>query len=62
MATAKQLEFQEDIAKVINRHSVDTELGMADFVLAELVTRTLATVRMANAENKRLGYDKLGKD
>lgn len=41
-------EFHEEIRKAVNRCSVDTELKIADFILADYVLRCLQNLKEAN--------------
>lgn len=59
---SKQVEFVTDLASVINKHGVDNELSMADFILAYMIMRMLSAVKQANQENKAKGYDKVGEE
>lgn len=45
------LSFQEDLEKVINRHSAESPSGTPDFILAEMLTNMLKAYN--EAVNKR---------
>jgi len=48
MGRFKQIERQ--IAQVFNRHSVDNDFGIPDFILARLVMRHLQALMQLNRE------------
>ncbi|AOE44883.1 hypothetical protein BI084_gp71 [Gordonia phage Terapin] len=52
-------EFLEDLRQVLNKHSVDSTIGVADFLLAEMVANSLAAVEQVVQDNRNLGYANL---
>ena len=40
-------DLQKEIAAVLNRHGVDTQLNMPDWVIAQMVVRLLESLREA---------------
>lgn len=58
----EQVKFEDDLAKVISKHNVDSELGMANFLIAEMLTKFLSAIRVAKVENQRLGYGKINEE
>jgi hypothetical protein len=53
-------EVMRDIAHVLNRHSIDNELNIPDFILAEYVFRNLMDLK--GALNKTHLFSTAGKD
>jgi len=48
----KYQNFTREIASVINRHSVDSVLGIPDFILAEFIVDQLDTIENLHLEEK----------
>ena len=46
-------ELQKGIAAVLNRHGVDTQLNMPDWVIAQMVVRLLDSLREAREIENR---------
>ena len=41
---SKRLLFQKDLEHLINKHSLESLLGMPDFIMAEMLTDILGTI------------------
>ena len=48
-------EIERDLAEVINRHSLDNEVGIPDFLIAEYIVTHLAALKAIN--KKRIRYE-----
>ena len=46
--------FEQELEHLLNTYSVDNYLGMHDFVLAQLITRFLESMAIANLREKSL--------
>lgn len=47
-------EFKKELQRLINKHSIDAEVEMHDFVLADYICRSLKILKMALANEERL--------
>lgn len=46
--------FKEDLTKLVNSHSVDTLLGLNDFVIAKMMIKFIKAIAIAKDEREEL--------
>lgn len=51
------LDFERELAALLNKHSMDAETNTPDFILARHIIRDLDTYRETTAEVKRWNND-----
>lgn len=46
-------DIEQDLAEVINRHGLDNEVGMPDFLIAEYIVTHIAALKTINKKRIR---------
>ena len=59
MAKVNFSEFEKELAELLNRHGMDSHIGMAAHVLADMITDQLGALRMALSMQKHIERKKM---